>query len=1143
MSIAFSKLFARLGLTLTAAWTAVSLPAADLAPPAKSAPARQLIPWPRIGEPDVAAASPEAAANLKRITVPKGFRLELWAAEPMLGNPVAFCLDEKGRVFVSETYRYRTSVLDIRHYMFMLEEDMACRTVDDRIEMMRRNFAPEFGELGLETEVVRLLEDRDGNGKADFSSIYADGFNSVLDGIASGVLARKGKVYFTNIPHLWELEGIDAQGKALRRESLSRGYGVRFSFTGHDMHGLAFGPDGKLYFSIGDRGATVVTKELNLLAYPDEGAVFRCNPDGSELEVVHRGLRNPQELAFDNYGNLFTGDNDFDHGDEERLVYVVEGGDSGWRVGYQHSRIGFELVPWKLEHIWLAHHSRQADYNGVPLANRVADTGVRPAAYLPPVSNIENGPSGMAFYPGTGLPARYDQHFFLTHFKGNIANSKIQAFSVKPKGAAFELDHSEAVVGNLQPTDVDFGPDGAMYFADWGEGWARTRKGRIYRVVNEEAAKDPVVRETRKLLGEGFERRATAGLLKLLGHADRRVRQEAHFELAARGSAAVKGLTGVAQKGSSQFARLHAIWALGMIGRHQPGVLRDVVVLLKDKDAEVRAQAAKVVGDGKYGPALNPLIAAVKDASPRVRFFAANSLGKLRRREAIPAILEMLRANNDQDAYLRHGGVMALVGINHVTSLLEAAKDKSAAVRMAVLLGFRQLGRPEFAQFLQDKDPRIVIEAARAVNDAPIDAAMRKLAVLADDPPALPEKYQVPLLLRALNANLRAGTPRHAESLAKFAAQSRHPAAMRAEALNLLGEWASPHPRDRVMGVYRPLKPRATGPAANALKPVLTALLKDAPDDVRIAAAETAVALGVQEAGTAMQELVADGQMRVKVRTTALTALAGLKSPKLNEAIILSLEQKNPRLRAAALNLVGHLGPAPAVRHLTEALRSGSVDEQQQALGALARVGNAAADGLLLEWMNQLTAGKVRAELQLDVLEAARKRDTEPLKAALQRQAGTLKADDELAEWRVALAGGDAAEGEKIFRDRSDVQCLRCHKLNGNGGEAGPDLTGIGAKHPREHLLEAIVSPSAKIAPGFETIQVEAKGDLNYSGLVKKETADELVLFSAEDGNITIAKKDILSRRQGLSGMPAGLHQMLGAGNLRDLVEYLAGLR
>src|SRR5690606_28677944 len=139
---------------------------------------------------------------------------------------------------------------------------------------------------------------------ADFSSVYADGFNSSLSGIASGVLARKGKVYFTNIPHLWELDGLTEDGKAESRRSMHRGFGVHFGYTGHDFHGLTVGPDGKLYFSIGDRGVNVVNYEGERIFHPDEGAVYRCNFDGSDLELVHSGLRNPQELAFDEMGNL-----------------------------------------------------------------------------------------------------------------------------------------------------------------------------------------------------------------------------------------------------------------------------------------------------------------------------------------------------------------------------------------------------------------------------------------------------------------------------------------------------------------------------------------------------------------------------------------------------------------------------------------------------------------------------------------------------------------------------------------------------------------------------------------------------------------------------------------------------------------------
>ncbi|HAB18962.1 MAG TPA: hypothetical protein DCE44_21295, partial [Verrucomicrobiales bacterium] len=286
---------------------------------------RSLVPEDRTAAPRLAPASNEGEVRLKQFRHVPGLRIDLWAAEPMLANPVAFSVDELGRVFTSETYRYRTSVLDIRHYMFMLEDDLASRTITNRLENIRKWFGPE-GEaaLGRETEVVRLLEDTDHDGKADKSSVFADGFNSPLDGIASGVLARHGEVWVTDIPSVWKMSASPAAKDSAAQprsplvsqpslhvggyqaEELFRGFGVRFSFTGHDLHGLKFGPDGRLYFSCGDRGTHLVTKEGNVIDLPDEGAVFRCEPDGSNLEVVHRGLRNPQELAFNEYGDLFT---------------------------------------------------------------------------------------------------------------------------------------------------------------------------------------------------------------------------------------------------------------------------------------------------------------------------------------------------------------------------------------------------------------------------------------------------------------------------------------------------------------------------------------------------------------------------------------------------------------------------------------------------------------------------------------------------------------------------------------------------------------------------------------------------------------------------------------------------------------------
>jgi glucose/arabinose dehydrogenase len=215
----------------------------------------------------------------------------------MLANPVAFDIDAQGRIYVAETYRYRTSVLDIRDYMWTLEDELANRTTAEWLATMKKSFGDEgIKELSKETERIRLLEDTKRTGVADKSTLFAEGFNAPQDGIASGVLARHGKVYFANIPHVWMLEGESATGSgpAVKRTSISSGYGVRFNFTGHDLHGLTWGPDGKLYFSIGDRGAHATGPDGSVASAPDCGAVFRCNPDGTQLELFATGLRNPQ---------------------------------------------------------------------------------------------------------------------------------------------------------------------------------------------------------------------------------------------------------------------------------------------------------------------------------------------------------------------------------------------------------------------------------------------------------------------------------------------------------------------------------------------------------------------------------------------------------------------------------------------------------------------------------------------------------------------------------------------------------------------------------------------------------------------------------------------------------------------------------
>jgi quinoprotein glucose dehydrogenase len=1106
MSKAFAALVALCASCLAAWPLAGSPPAAD--PPA----ARSYAPF-------VAEASGEAALAARTIQVPDGLRVDLFAAEPMLANPVCFCTDNRGRFYVAETFRLLDGVSDDREHMEWLDDDLACRTVAERVAVMKKYLGPRAADWAVEHERVRLIEDTKGQGRADRSTVFADGFHGLEDGIGAGLVARDGGVWYTCIPNLWLLRDSHGTGRADVRRALQHGYGVHTSFVGHDLHGLCFGPDGKLYFSIGDRGLNVRTPDRTV-SLPDTGAVLRCNPDGSELELVHTGLRNPQELAFDQYGNLFTGDNNADHGDKARWVHVVEGGDSGWRIGYQYMNRPTALGPWNAEKLWQTRWEGQAAY------------------LLPPVAHLADGPAGLAYYPGTGqLPERYREHFFLCDFRGSSGQSGIHAFAVKPRGASFEMIDAHRAIWSVLATDVEFGSDGALYVLDWVEGWKKTGKGRIYKVHDPKRAADPVVREVQRLLAEGMAQRSTDELARLLAHADMRIRQAAQFALAERGKAALDTLAEVARPGHPQLARLHAIWGLGQVGRKVLEAHRPLFALLRDSDAEVRAQAARVVGDAREAAAYEPLRTLLADPQPRVQFFAALALAKLSRKEAVAPVVEMLRRNADRDAYLRHAGVMALVGAGDREALRSLARDPAAAVRLAVLLVYRRLESPDVAQFLDDPEPRLVLEAARAIYDVPIADALPRLAALVTRP-----QLSEPLAYRVLNANFRLGGTVQAAALARFAARADVSDTLRVEALQELADWRQPSGRDRVVGLWRPLAAREVRVAADALQPYLPVLFR-APDSVREEAARTAARLGIREASPQLWACVTDPQSRPAVRVEALKALEHLHDGRLADGVKRALDDRDVAVRTEAQRILAALDPAAAIPHLAQVLDHGSVAERQGALAILGGSEAKAADALLDRWLERLRAGRVAVEIQLDLLEAVGHRSEPRLKEELARYEAARAGGGTRERYREVLAGGDAKAGRKLFFEKSETNCLRCHKVHASGGDVGPDLAGIGSRQDRPYLLEAIVEPNKEIAKGYETTVLLTSTGQVYSGIIKSEDERALVLITAEGKLLHVRKDQIEERQRGKSAMPEDLIKSLSKRELRDLIEYLASLK
>ncbi len=1076
----------------------------------------------------VVGASDEGQNAIKTFKFDAGLKCELWAAEPLLGNPVSFTQDEKGRWYVAETFRQEKGIEDNRGHAEWLDEDIAAKTVEDRLAYMHKHIpdAAKFAEKYEKYEErIRRVEDTTGSGVANKVTTFVEGIHDAADGTGSGLIARGGELWYTCIPNLWRFKDTKDDGVADVKEKLLTGFGVHFALRGHDMHGLRFGPDGKLYFSIGDRALNVQTKEGAQVTQTESGSIMRCNPDGTGFEIFTTGVRNPEELAFDEHGNLFTGDNNCDAGDGARFTYLVEGGDCGWRMAYQYTA---NTTPWMRERPW--------------------DEKIAPSTryIVPCVANISNGPSGLTYNPGTGLSDKYKGKFFLSDFRGGANASVVHEISVEPKGAYFTATHRDWVKGILT-TDVEFGNDGSLYVLDWVSSWGGVGKGRIYK-FSDPAGNVALQKETETLIREGMAKRPGGELKALLGHADMRVRQAAQFEIVDRSKdgqsfgPAFFLLKEVAldKSAANPLARLHAIWGLGQLARKQNASLDPLRSLLGDADAEVRAQAAKVLGDYKVAAAGDKLTALLKDKENRVRYFAALSLGKIGHKAAFEPLVAMLAENDDKDPILRHGGVTGLKGCGTAAQIAALAGNPSVAVRGDAVVALRQLKNPLVAAFLKDADESVVLEAARAIHDAPIDAAMPALAALLANP-ALKNPH---ILNRAVNANYRLGKTENARAIAAFAASSAAPEDARKDALNALAAWGSPSAKDRLLNQWRPIPDRGPGDAAAAMTAAVPALLKDAPGGVQEMVAKLVAKLSISGVGEPLAQLASNDKAGSAARIEALKALAALKDVNLAKAARAAVLDKDAKIRAEGLQALAAADPAAAVKVIADIVNTGAVVEKQGGLAALGQMKGHDADVVIGSLLDNLVANQLPGEIQLDVIEAAKKRDAAELKDKLAKYEAALPATDPLAKYRTALLGGNSDNGRKIFREKAQTECLRCHKCETGDSLVGPELTHIGATKDRAYLLESIILPSAKIAEGFETVVLTlANGDIVAGTLAGQDAAGVKLRVLDAQGKMqtqTVPLAQIKERQAAPSPMLPGLGEMLTRTELRDVLEYLA---
>lgn len=866
---------------------------------------------------------------------------------------------------------------------------------------------------------------------------------------------------------------------------------------------------------------------------------MRCNPDGSDFEVFAHGLRNVQELAFDEFGNLFGVDNDADQPSErERVVYIVEGMDAGWRCNYQYR--GKDYNPWTNEKLWNTHFDGQAAY------------------LMPPLAYSLNGPAGFTYNPGTALSPDYRGYFFLTGAPGG----EQRAFQMVPSGAAFKVANEHEIGRGVPLVGINFGPDGALYGVDWGGGYPLNQTGAIWKIDVPDAAASEARRDTAALLADGFGQQKLARLEELLAHADQRVRLGAQFELVKRN--ALSALHRIARDSSAnRLARFHSMWGIGQLARTAGADSRVLGELLNDDDSEIRVQALRTITDldAFDGTHIIPLLS---DAEPRVQFQAGIALRNHPSDNAAPALIELTSRLQPSNTYLRHATAYGLSGAASPRQLAALSDHESPIVRLCAVVALRHLydayrtvDRDVFlSQFLNDADRLIANEAARAIYEMISRYGVGENSLLRDEveqlAATLPDTMNTDevFVRRAIGAAYLLGREDDAERVARFASRSDVPSALRLEALDAVSRWSNPPLLDRVDGRRRKEIVTREAPPAEAIAAV-TGLFAEENTTIRAAALKTARSLRVRFSDEALADLaviVTQAGVNSELRLEALDTLKTQSYHELDEVIERGLSSDDVALRKRSLELLEGK-PQRALATIGRVLDdSSNLSEQQHAITFLAMLKTEAADARLAAEFGKLVAGEATPGTELELVEAARSRaeslaELATALAAFDATRVEATSADPLAAWSECLTGGDAEAGRETFMTHLTAACIRCHRVGKTGSTVGPNLESIGLQRDRKHLLRAIISPSADIEPKYRTRTLVLNSGKVIQGLPLRRTDDVTVLANAQGKEVEVRNEDIDEALQQKTSIMPEMTKALTRREIRNLVAWLATQR
>jgi quinoprotein glucose dehydrogenase len=295
-------------------------------------------------------------------------------------------------------------------------------------------------------------------------------------------------------------------------------------------------------------------------------------------------------------------------------------------------------------------------------------------------------------------------------------------------------------------------------------------------------------------------------------------------------------------------------------------------------------------------------------------------------------------------------------------------------------------------------------------------------------------------------------------------------------------------------------------------------------------------------AASLMAQLKKDPSPQVQV--AALRSLAELKGNHMDEAIKFAITNKEKSVRVAGLDLLSksQLDQELMVSLLDDVIRNRTPEEKQAAITTLGTLPVSHTEKVFVTLLDQMQAGKLANEVRFELADAIDSTHSQALKDRYIKLSRNASPDSLKAAYAGALQGGNPEKGAYIFWANSSAQCIRCHAINDYGGNVGPRLNGVAKRLKQEQLLEALIEPSARIAPGFGIVTLETKNKQNLNGILQQEKPEGYVMKIGDRPDTLVKKSDVANRINSASSMPP-MHLLLNKKEIRDVVAFLSTLK